>query len=230
MGISSTLKSPVFKGLFVLIGVVVAVAGLTPPVQAATITYYFSGTVDAVGTSLGSTIFVGEALTGSYTFDPSIAGTGTNESAVYDALTSFSLSIGSYSGSSAASEEIQVDSGSFGASDDRYAVVSRVSQGLSPLIVNGSQLGFFTFRLDDTTDSQFTAGALTLPTSLSLPSFNSNGFFLDFGDFSTPFVVSGTLNYLSETAPSAVPEPTSLLLLGTGVFGIGLAAWRRRKA
>ena len=221
MGIKTMLNSVVRKGLFILIGVV-ALAGLTTPVQAVPITFNFTGTVTGVDSSLSPTFSTGQTLTGSYTFEsttPPRAGSDSSF-AVYDALTAVNFSIGSYSASSTAAPEIQIDNAP-GAPNDRYGLVSRASDGLTGPAVNGNTLGAFLFRLDDVNNAVFST-ALSLPTSLSLQDFTSNSFFVFFGDFS----ITGTLNSLSSAAP--VPEPSTFFLLGAGLSGIGFLRRRFR--
>lgn len=187
-----------------------------------------SGTVDLVDPLLSGTFSNGQAMTGFYVFDSATAPrAGSNSTfAVYDALKTLSFSVGSYSASSTGAPEIQVDNNPPLPDHDRYAVVSRASEGLTGSSVNGELLNSFGFRLDDSTNTVFST-ALTLPTSLSLASFDSNRFFVFFGDIATPKLVSGTLNGLTV---SAIPEPGGLTLgfLGIAVVGLTRLAGRAR--
>jgi len=209
------LRSIVMKGLFVFIGIVALIV-LTIPVQAAPITYDFSGTVTGVFAAGAPPPFsIGDTLNGSYTFESTTAPRVSfgDISAVYDALTVLSFSLGSYSASSTGSSEIRVLNGA----DDHYEVVSSSADGLTgqPLI----GLTQFSLQLDDPTGFQFTT-ALTLPTDLSLSNFTSKSFRVSFGSFD----IAGTLDELSQTA--AIPEPCTILLLGSGL--VGLVAFRKK--
>ena len=216
-------------GLFVFASIALAggiLASAATSANASLITFNFTGTVTLVESPLGGTFSLGQTLSGSYTFDSSIAATGASTSnfAVFNALTSFNFSIGGYSASSSGAPEIQVDNDPGAPNHDRYAIVSQASNGLTGPDVSSLALNTFGFRLDDSTDSVF-SNALILPTALNFSDFTSSSFFVFFTNSAGALsIVSGTL-----TDVSAAPLPATLPLFASGLGALGLLGWRRKK-
>ena len=204
--------------------------GVAAAAEASSITLNFTGVVTSVAPGLAGSFAVGDLLAGSYTFESTTSprpGADVN-GAVYDAVTDVSFTIGSYAAATvgpAPNGEIQVENdpvtpGFF----DRYALVSRVSDGLVGPPASLQPLVFFGFRLDDTTNAAFST-ALTLPTALDLSDFTSATFFALFGIGDT---VDGTLTSITVAgAATPVPEPATLGLLA---LGLGAAARRRLRS
>lgn len=209
---------------------VASVGGL--PARAALIQAQYSGTVTSVTTNLAGTFAVGQTLTGSYSFESATAprAGATAHGAAYDALVDHSLLVSSggpvYSAAMpvtpAGAPEIQIDDAGGGFPNDRYAILSRAIDGLSGPSVAGLPLNSASFRLDDNSNTVFTT-ALNLPTSVSLADFDSNGFFLFFGN-SFEGLVAGTMTSISF---NAVPEPTGLAIFGIGIAIIAGCGWFR---
>jgi hypothetical protein len=199
--------------------------GASAPARAASVTLPFAGTLDFVDPTLAGVFSVGQILTGTYTFEsttPARAGSDSTTS-VFDALTNLNFTLGSYSASSSGAPEIQIDNDPTAPFFDRYAIVSRASDGLTGPPAAGQPLSTFVFRLDDSTNTVFT-DALILPTSLNLSRFDSRQFFLFFGSPASPVIISGAITSLA----TDVPEPSSLMPAGIGLLGL-LGFGRRRR-
>lgn len=207
--------------------------GLAGVAAAAPVTYAFSGVLDSVDPALDSFFTPGDTISGTFTYESTTVALpgGDTVSAVYNALTAISFTIGSVTGSSTGAPEVQVGNlGTDGTSTettDRFALVARDSDGLINTGNPSLLLNTFFLRLDQNAGTLFGAANGGLPTGFSLSDFDSAVFGLDLtpiGDADPP--IGGHLISLDLVDP--VPEPTTMTLLGIGL--LGLAGLRRRRA
>ena len=223
-GISRRVVTIAFAvGLTVLFGL--AGRSLATPV-----TYSFSGNI--VGTAGLSAFNLGDTISGTFTYDPAATDTvpGDPNVGIYNQPYSLNMSVnsGAYLATAGQHESIVLNDSttkSFGKTVDSFDAFSSKLRGGTPsgAMVDGLELIDMGLIFLDYTHTLYTDDSL--PTSLSLASFDSLQFRLGFGPSapgSLPTnVVIGTISTLQ-----TVPEPSTLLLLGSGLAGLGFV--RRR--
>ena len=208
-------------------------AAATTTAQAAAVTYYFGGTLDAV--SGVPSLSVGDSFTGSFTFEstsvnlnsfpsPNIADYVDSSSAIEVTVNGYSFSsVNTSACASVACGGILVYNDAptlgdyFQASSSVYGILAPVTgPNLAGL---GTSLSLV-LALQDSTGTVFNSTAL--PLSLTLSSFDQARFGLIDGSSGSP---TGSLTYLSTTAP--VPEASTSAMLALGLSALTFV--RRRK-
>jgi hypothetical protein len=220
------------KGLVSLILTsLVILSGVGQQVEAAPITYGFSGTVTEVGAPLAGPFPVSATVSGFYTIE-----TGRPDlepSPVfgrYDVLTDLNFNttphlFGYVSSSSSPNlGDVQiVDS-----TQDSYMVSAYSSRGLTGPSVSGGAAGTFDLnefriRLIDNSGRAFRSDALA--TNVKLEDFDVRSFSVTFSRREGGF--NSALGVL--TSLTVIPEPSTILLLAWGLAGLALCRQRSFK-
>jgi hypothetical protein len=192
--------------------------------EAFPIRFDLSGPVTFVAPGgLGDTFNTSQTFSASYTFDAEARDLAPDDPSFgqYDAIVALSVRVGDYSLTLADSGQrsIFVENGS----PDRYTVEAAVT---GPNAGQFAPLRFQLFFLDPSG---------TALTNDALPRFAADvfsGFGVSFWDVQFQilggrdiFAVGGDITSLR----TFVPEPTALVLLGSGLAGLGIRAWRRHR-
>ena len=203
------------------LAVVVGVLAWGQVAHAASITFQVQGEVAFISspTLLGTTFFIGDVYTLTYTFDPATPDSeGSATFGVYDpALSSAYVTVGGYSASSTApsASAIRVTNNPiFGGDNYRVEISGLIGPSIGGLSVGGFQGPLFNLR--DPTRTAF--GSDALPTTLDVSDFEvsfSSALYLEFED---PATGQGA-NRLCQ-----LDQAKAVFTLVAGAFGLGQQA------
>ena len=230
----------------ILTAIIGACAALALPAgaSASPVTYHFSGDASSVSTpdfagALATATGGYGSISGSFTFDNSVADSNSDSSVgVYPgAITSLQFSIGGLTfgaDDTAGNRTIEVDDNKLntgtGNPNDRYLVDMGTTFSTNHSIDGFGNLDTFQIGLHDGDGTTFSGDSFpTLSQINALTAFR--GLRLHFSSALESGTVQYTLGqfYAPEGGGSSgVPEPPAMVLLGTGLLGIGFLRRRRQ--